>query len=98
MKARRHNSAVGGANLPPRIPVADPVEAALDFGKARLDHRLELAIGENVGPVVLDSFAHELAHVERINAATDAIGYLFHSVPPCIVQWRVLGCSGGAIG
>jgi len=53
--------AVGGANLPPRIPVADPVESALDFGKASLDHRLELAIGENVGPVVLDSFAHELA-------------------------------------
>jgi hypothetical protein len=74
IEARRHNSAVGGANLPPRIPVADPVEAALDFGKASLDYRLELAVGENVGPVVLDSFANELAHVERVNAATDAIG------------------------
>ena len=61
-------------HLPPHLAVADPVEAALDLGKASFDHRLELAVGENVGPVVLDTFTHELAHVEWVNAATDALG------------------------
>src|SRR5215471_14330246 len=81
-------------HLPPRLMVADPVEAALDLGKASFDHRLELAVGENVGPVVLDTFTHELAYVEWVNAATDALGELLHPVPVRIVQWRGIGHTG----
>src|SRR5471030_2727891 len=50
---------------------AYPVEAVLDRGKACLDRRFKLRIGENVGPVVLDTLADELTHIDRIDATGD---------------------------
>lgn len=48
------------------------IEALLDRRKARVDRRLELRVGENVGPVVFDAFANKLADIEWIDAGLDA--------------------------
>ena len=56
-----------------RIALADVVEARLDRGETRFDERLELGVGEDVWPVVLDAFADELADVNGINALGNAV-------------------------
>src|ERR1041385_3266174 len=55
--------------LSPRLTLPDLVEALLDLGEASLDGRLELRVGENVGPVVFDALAHQFADIKRIDAA-----------------------------
>ena len=52
----------------PRFTAANPVEALFDRGETGFDHRLELDVGENVGPVVLNAFADKLADIGRIDA------------------------------
>src|SRR6185436_11338839 len=54
--------------LAPGGAVADAVEPLLDDGEAGLDHRLELGVGEDVGPVAFDALAHQFADVERVDA------------------------------
>src|SRR5262245_28118616 len=57
----------------PRLSSANPVEALLDGGEAVVDERLELGIGENVGPVVLDCLANQFADIERIDTVADPL-------------------------
>src|SRR5258708_38506605 len=51
---------------------ADMVEALLDGGEARFDHRLEFEVGEDIGPVLFDAFADEFTDIEGIYALGDA--------------------------
>src|SRR5882757_11366093 len=64
----------------PRDTSANLVEALLDCGKARFDERFELVVGEDVGPVVLDAFADQLADIERIDALGDAVADEFDAL------------------
>src|SRR3954465_6596357 len=57
----------------PRRAPANPVEALLDGGEARLDHRLELGVGEDVEPVVLDGFGARLPAIGRVDALVDPL-------------------------
>src|SRR5687767_4789242 len=54
-----------------RLSSADAVEALLDGGEAIVDHRLELGVGENVRPVVLDAFTNQFADIEWIDTVVD---------------------------
>src|ERR1700722_7800268 len=56
-----------------RLAAADALEPGFDAGEASLDERLELGVGEDVGPVPLDPLAHQLADVERIDPGLDAL-------------------------
>src|SRR3954470_19334370 len=57
--------------LASRRSSAYTVEALLDGCEALVDERFVLSIGENVGPVIFDGLANQLAHIERINAVVD---------------------------
>src|SRR5260221_559756 len=72
-----------------RGPPADAVEALLDCDEALLDERLELVVGEDVGPVVLDALAHQPAEVGGIDAA-DA-GIVDQDVHVAVARGRRLG-------
>src|SRR3954447_7788560 len=50
-----------------RDTAAYPVEALPDCRETRFDHRFEFIIGENIWPVVFDSFADKFADIERID-------------------------------
>ena len=59
----------------PRFSPTDPVKALLYCSEAFVDLWFELIIGEDVGPVLFDSFPNQFADIERI----DARGYsIFH--------------------
>src|SRR6185312_3851207 len=62
-----------GGRLASRLAVADAIEAGLDVGEAGVDERLELGVGEDVGPIVLDALTHEVADIERVDAGVDAL-------------------------
>src|SRR5262249_20056789 len=87
----------GDRPLAPRFAFADPGEAALDLGESRLDVRLELAIGEDVGPVVLDAFAHQFADVERVDAALDSFRQLPDPFPARVVGRPLCDRPGEAL-
>ena len=50
-----------------RRSAANSVEALLYLGETRVDLRLELSIGKNVGPVAFDAFSYEFADVKWID-------------------------------
>src|SRR6185312_12223095 len=56
-----------------RLSSADTLKTLLDGGEPAVDERLELGIGENIRPVVLNGLPNQFADVERI----DAGGYPF---------------------
>src|SRR6476646_7561124 len=58
-----------------RLTSAYPVEPLFDSREASLDHGLKFAVGENVGPVVLDALPHQFAHIGWIDAARHALLY-----------------------
>jgi hypothetical protein len=45
----------------PRISPADAVESLLYCGKAFVDQRLKLVVGEDVGPILLNTLPNQLA-------------------------------------
>ncbi len=51
----------------PWFTSTNPVEALFDRGETAFDQRLELDVGENVGPVVLNAFADKHADIGRID-------------------------------
>src|SRR5258708_35365365 len=55
-----------------RVAPADMVEALLDGGEARFDHRFEFEVGEDIGQVLFDAFADEFTDIEGIYAPGDA--------------------------
>src|SRR5688572_4013650 len=63
----------GALRSTPRGTSANKVEALLDCGKACFDERFEIIVGEDVGPVVLDALADQLADIKRIDALGDAV-------------------------
>src|ERR1700682_3127196 len=63
---------LAAARSPFRRAPAEVVEALLDGGEARFDHRLELEVGEYVGQILFDAFADEFTDIEGINAPGDA--------------------------
>ena len=64
---------LGAARSTFRVTPADVVEALLDGGEARFDHRLEFEVGEDIGPVLFDTFADEFTDIEGIYALRDAL-------------------------
>src|SRR5882757_7102322 len=81
----------------PRDTSANLVEALLDCGKARFDERFELVVGEDVGPVVLDAFADQLADIERIDALGDAVADEFDALGYGAGGWRPADLAGEAL-
>jgi hypothetical protein len=72
----------GTSSSTPRDARADVVKALPDAGEAHLYDRLELGVGEDVGSVVLDALAHQLADVGGI----DAMGVAFTERPDHVGQ------------
>ena len=54
------------------MTATNTVEASFDRGEAGFDAGLELEIGEDIGPVVLDAFANEFADIIGIDARRNA--------------------------
>jgi len=53
------------------ITSANLIEAPLDSGEARFDHRFELKVGEYIRPVVLDAFTDKLSNVRWVYPLRD---------------------------
>jgi hypothetical protein len=47
-----------------RVAPADVVKALLDCGEARFDHRLKFEVGEDIWPVLFDTFADEFTDID----------------------------------
>src|SRR5436190_14649372 len=69
----RQCSAGHTARSTPRLSSADMLKTLFDGGEPAVDERLELGIGENIRPVVLNGLPNQFADVEWI----DAGGYPF---------------------
>ena len=59
----------------PRLSPADAVKALLYCGEAFVDQWLELIVGEDVRPILLDPLTNQFAYIERIDARGYSIFY-----------------------
>jgi hypothetical protein len=62
----------GAARSTFRAAPTDVVKALLDCGEARFDHRLKFEVGEDIWPVLFDTFADEFTDIDGIYALSDA--------------------------